>query len=216
MSTSQHNFYGPTPWMIQEPLCTEAIVSSPPGNMPITAISQLLCNDLNFVPARVAARATRFGQWTLEKYTMDPFDREERFQRTQTLPDPRGLDPTGWLTSDIMDAVTTRYNQFHPDAEIFSVSLTALLAVTGDGSQLEQSRLGARFWIFIQSNGTFLVTTAFEMLAILASSSRSWHLFLNHPESRILLDQHQRWHSRQTRRWMYRNNRTDMIAAFTP
>ncbi|KAG0644522.1 hypothetical protein HOY80DRAFT_739293 [Tuber brumale] len=152
MSTREHNFYGPTPWMIQEPLCTEAIESSHHSNMAIIRISRLLGNDLNFVPAMVAARATRFGQWTLENYTMDPFDREERFQRTQTLPDPRGLEPTGWLTSDIMDAVTTRYNRFHTDAEIFSVSITTLLAVTGDSSHLEQRPLGARFWIFIQSN----------------------------------------------------------------
>ncbi|KAG0634143.1 hypothetical protein HOY80DRAFT_1061283 [Tuber brumale] len=51
-----------------------------------------------------------------------------------------------------MDAITTHYNQFHPEAEIFSVSLTTLLAVTGDGSHLEQRGLGARFWIFIRSN----------------------------------------------------------------
>ncbi|CUS08397.1 unnamed protein product [Tuber aestivum] len=153
MSTSKHNFYGPTPWVIQEPLCTEAIALSTPANLPpITGIIRLLGNDLNFTPAMVAARATRFGQWSLENYTTDDFDREENLQPTPRLPDPRGLEPTGWLTSDIMDAVTTHYNQFHPEAEIFSVSLTALLVVTGDPSHLAQSRLGARFWIFIQSN----------------------------------------------------------------
>ncbi|KAG0638435.1 hypothetical protein HOY80DRAFT_967436 [Tuber brumale] len=138
--------------MIQEPLCTEAVSPGAPPGLPVAGIAQLLGNDFNFLPAMVAARATLFGQWTLESYAMDPFDREERFQRTQTLSDPRGLEPTGWLTSDIMDAVTTQYNQFHPEAEIFSVSLTALLAVTRDPLHLAQSRLGARFWIFIQSN----------------------------------------------------------------
>ncbi|KAG0132718.1 hypothetical protein HOY82DRAFT_643025 [Tuber indicum] len=153
MSTSKHNFYGPTPWVIQEPLCTEAIALSTPANLPpITGIIRLLGNDLNFTPAMVAARATRFGQWSLENYTTDDFDREENLQPTPRLPDPRGLEPTGWLTSDIMDAVMTHYNQFHPEAEIFSVSLTALLVVTGDPSHLAQTRLGARFWIFIQSN----------------------------------------------------------------
>lgn len=147
---SKHNFYGPTPWMIREPLCTQAIEPATPAGVPTAGILQL--DDSSFTPAMVAAREARFGPWTLENYTMDPFDSEERFQRTQTTPDPRGLEPTGWLTSDIMDAVVTRYDQFHPEAEVFSVSLTALLAVTGDPSHLASSRLGARFWVFMQSN----------------------------------------------------------------
>ena len=152
ITTSKHNFYGPTPWMTQEPLCTQAIEPATPSGTPTAGILQLLCNDSNFTPAMVTAREARFGPWALENHRMDPFDGEERFQGTQRMPDPRGLEPTGWLTSDIMDAVVTHYDQFHPEAEIFSVSLTALLAVTGDPSHLASNRLGARFWIFMQSN----------------------------------------------------------------
>lgn len=152
ITASKHNFYGPTPWMIPESIFTQAIEPTIPPGVPTAGILQLLGNDSNFTPAMVAAREARFGPWTLENYTMDPFDSEGRFQGTQRVADPRGLEPMGWLTSDIMDAVVTRYSQFHPEAEIISVSLTTLLAVTGDPSHLSGSRLGARFWIFIQSD----------------------------------------------------------------
>jgi hypothetical protein len=143
-------FHGPTPWKKREPLCTEAV--SPVASFDSAGRLAVLVGDDEYTQTKREGRTGRFGQWMLDENTFVPhFDDEDRFQREEVLPDPRGLDPGQWVSSDLLDNVVKDCQEKkHPEVIVFKASIAALL----HNSDINPETLTPRFWVFPQSNAS--------------------------------------------------------------